>query len=326
MRRVGADRIALRGSEGELSVRVWEHAAPARIVVLSHGYGSIGRYEHVAGALVDRGAVVYGPDHLGHGESDGERVLVKDFERIVDDDSVVELARERHPGLPVVLLAHSMGGMIGARYAQRHGRAGGAGAVGAVEHRVGPVLADWLLLPELPDDPIDVTVLSRDAAVGETYAADPLVGMALEAPDGGGLRAFNETIDDGPGFGAPPVLYIHGEADALVPLALAQPAVERLAGEDFTGRSCPRRGTRRSTSSSASRRSGSWRASPSALRRASRAASGGRRPPSARRSALGLPSAGPRRRSGGRGRRAGPSATLSSAAWTAEICVRTSMQ
>ena len=44
-------------------------------MVIAHGYGEhIGRYEHVAAALVDRGAVVYGPDHLGHGESEGERV------------------------------------------------------------------------------------------------------------------------------------------------------------------------------------------------------------------------------------------------------------
>ena len=47
------------------------------------------------------------------------------------------------------------------------------------------------------------------------------------------MRA-NEAVGEGPGFGALPVLYIHGEADALVPLALAQPAVERLAGDDFT--------------------------------------------------------------------------------------------
>jgi len=51
----GDGRISLAGSEGELSVRVWQHQAPARIVVLAHGYGEhIGRYEHVAAALVRR--------------------------------------------------------------------------------------------------------------------------------------------------------------------------------------------------------------------------------------------------------------------------------
>ena len=32
----------------------------------------MGRYEHVAAAFVDRGAAVYGPDHLGHGEKNAE--------------------------------------------------------------------------------------------------------------------------------------------------------------------------------------------------------------------------------------------------------------
>jgi alpha-beta hydrolase superfamily lysophospholipase len=237
MRRVGADRIALRGSQGELSVRVWEHVAPARIVVLSHGYGEhIGRYEHVAAALVEGGAVVYGPDHLGHGESDGERVLVTDFERVVDDlHSVVELARERHLGLPVVLVAHSMGGMIGARYAQRHGDGLAGLVLSAPSIGVGAVLADWLAAPELPDDPIDVTVLSRDAVVGEAYAADPLVWHGgWKRPTVEAYVRFNETIDAGPGFEGLPVLYVHGEADALVPVALAQPVMQRLRGEDFT--------------------------------------------------------------------------------------------
>ena len=68
------ERISLPGSEGDISVRVWPHHAPARIVVLAHGYGEhIGRYEHVAATLGQHGAAVYGLDHVGHGRSDGER-------------------------------------------------------------------------------------------------------------------------------------------------------------------------------------------------------------------------------------------------------------
>jgi alpha-beta hydrolase superfamily lysophospholipase len=235
------DRVSLTGSEGEISVRVWPHQAPARIVVLAHGYGEhIGRYEHVAAALVERGAVVYGPDHLGHGESEGERVLIGDVEHVVDDlHSVVELARGQHPGLPVALVAHSMGGLIGARYAQRHGDELAGLVLSAPSMGLAPVLAPVLVqLPEgaeLPDEPIDPTVLSRDPSVGEAYANDPLVWhggwkrVTLEA-----FHKANEAVDAGPGFGRLPVLYIHGEVDQLVPRALAQPAVERLKGGDFT--------------------------------------------------------------------------------------------
>jgi alpha-beta hydrolase superfamily lysophospholipase len=233
-------RVSLRGSEGEISVRVWPNESPARLVVLSHGYGEhIGRYEHVAATLVERGAAVYGPDHLGHGESEGERVLIADFDHVVEDlHAVVELAREQHPGLPVVMVAHSMGGLIGALYAQRHGDELAGLVLSAPSIGLAPVLAPVLVqLPEgteLPDEPIDPTVLSRDPSVGEAYANDPLVWhggwkrVTLEA-----FLAANEAVDAGPGFGDLPVLYIHGEVDQLVPMAVAQPAVHRLKGDDF---------------------------------------------------------------------------------------------
>jgi alpha-beta hydrolase superfamily lysophospholipase len=235
----GDDRISLAGSGGQLSVRVWPHPAAGRVVVLSHGYGEhIGRYEHVAAALVDRGAVVYGADHLGHGESEGERVLIGDLDPVVEDlHAVVRLARERHPELAVVLVAHSMGGLIGARYAQLHRDELAGLVLSAPAIGLAPVLADWLAAPELPDDPIDVAVLSRDASVGEAYANDPLVWHGgWKRPTLEAFHRANEAVDAGPGFGDLPVLYIHGEADELVPRALAQPAAERLRGEDYTER------------------------------------------------------------------------------------------
>jgi alpha-beta hydrolase superfamily lysophospholipase len=233
--------------DGRISVCVWPPAAdPDRIVVLAHGYGEhIGRYDHVAAALVDRGAVVLGPDHIGHGESEGERVLIDDFETVVDDlHSVAERAREQNPGVPVVMVGHSMGGLIAARYAQRH-RDGLAGLVlSAPSIGLAAVLSPVLVqLPEgaeLPDDPIDPDVLSRDASVGEAYASDPLVWHGgWKRPT---LEAFlraNEAVDAGPGFGDLPVLYVHGESDQLVPMALARPAVERLRGTDFAERIVP---------------------------------------------------------------------------------------
>lgn len=236
------ERTGLQGSEGALSVRVWPHSAPQRLVVLSHGYGEhMGRYEHVGQALGRAGAAVYGADHAGHGLSEGERVLIADFESVVDDlHLVVALAREEHPGLPVVLVGHSMGGMIATRYAQHHGDELAGLVLSAPSIGLGPVFDHWLGAPELPLDPIDVTTLSRDPAVGEAYAADPLVWhggfkrVTVEA-----YRAICVAIDAGPGFGELPVLYVHGETDVLVPRMFAQPAVERLQGPDFTERIVP---------------------------------------------------------------------------------------
>jgi alpha-beta hydrolase superfamily lysophospholipase len=236
------ERITLTGSEGAVSVRVWRRPDPARTVVLAHGYGEhIGRYEHVADALVRRGAAVYGPDHLGHGRSDGERVLITEFERLVDDvHRVVGLAREDHPALPIVLVGHSMGGLVAIRYAQRHREELAALVVSAPAVGLGPVLEQWLAAPEPPSDPIDVAVLSRDPAVGEAYANDPLVWHGgWKRPTLEAYRRACEAVEEGPGFEDLPVFYLHGAADELVPMALARPVVEGLRGSDFTERIVP---------------------------------------------------------------------------------------
>lgn len=217
---------------GRVQVRSWPAENPARVIVLAHGYGEhIGRYEHVAQGLVARGSTVVGPDHVGHGQSGGEQALVEDFESVVDDlRAVVQDARG---DLPVVLVGHSMGGLIATRYAQRH-REDLAGLVlSGPAIGLGPVIEGWLAAPELPSDPIDVAVLSRDPAVGEAYAADPLVWHGgWKRPTLQAFVAADRTIAEGPTFGDLPLLYVHGSDDELVPLVLARPVVERLAGPD----------------------------------------------------------------------------------------------
>jgi alpha-beta hydrolase superfamily lysophospholipase len=215
---------------GRVQVRRWNAENPQRLVVLVHGYGEhIGRYEHVAKALVERGCEVVGPDHIGHGQSSGEPALVEDFEPIVDDlRAVVEHARGE---LPVVMVGHSMGGLIATRYAQRHGEDLAGLVPSGPAIGIGPVLDSWIENP--PSDPIAGEALSRDPAVGEAYANDPLVYHGGWKP--ATLQAFadaDKAIAAGPDFGALPLLYVHGAEDPLVPVDLARPVVERLAGPD----------------------------------------------------------------------------------------------
>src|SRR3954469_24939288 len=113
----------LEGHAGSLYVRAWERDDPSHLVVIAHGYGEhIGRYEHVGEYFRENGASVYGLDHVGHGRSAGERVLIVDFDLVVDDlHRLVTKACSEHTRLPVVLVGHSMGGLIATRYAQTHG-------------------------------------------------------------------------------------------------------------------------------------------------------------------------------------------------------------
>ena len=102
------------------------------------------------------------------------------------------------------------------------------------------MIREWLAVRELPNDPIDVAVLSRDPAVGEAYANDPLVYHGgWKRPTLQAFMAADAAIEAGGGFGDLPTYYVHGEADELVPMAVARPFVERLAGSDFTERIVP---------------------------------------------------------------------------------------
>ena len=150
---------------------------PRFITLLAHGYGEhAGRYEHVAAMLVGLGAVVYAPDHLGHGRSSGERALVDDIETLVTDlHAVADRARADHPGLPVVLVGHSMGGLIAARFAQRYLDELAALVLSGPVVGGNPAFEMLLEMDPIPDIPIDPAILSRDPAVGAAYAADPLV-------------------------------------------------------------------------------------------------------------------------------------------------------
>src|SRR3954452_20284935 len=162
----------IAGTRGRIVVHRWDVDEPRYIALLSHGYGEHARrYDHVAERLNAGGAAVYAPDHFGHGRSDGERALAEDLEGAVEDlHLVAERAAADHPGLPVALIGHSMGGLIAARYGQRF--RGELAALVLSGPAVGgnPEIEALAQMDPIPDVPIDPAVLSRDPAVGEAYA------------------------------------------------------------------------------------------------------------------------------------------------------------
>lgn len=229
----------LAGTHGPLTVREWPHDRPRYVALLVHGYGEhVGRYEELAGVLVGHGAAVFGPDHTGHGKSVGERVLIEDFEDVVTDvHAVADLARDAHPGVPLVMVGHSMGGLIAARFAQRYGTELAALVLS------GPVIGAWelpgalLALDEIPDTPISPASLSRDPAVGAAYQADPLVWHGpMKRPTVDAFARTLETVSRSGGVGPLPLLWLHGDDDRLVPLAGSRVGVEELRGGKCTER------------------------------------------------------------------------------------------
>lgn len=233
---------AIQGTRGSLHLYRWDTDSPQFTVILVHGYGEhAGRYAHVAEALAGAGGAVYAADHLGHGRSAGESALVEDLEDIVaDTGQVIVIARDEHPGLPVVLLGHSLGGIVATRFAQEHGDRLAALVLSGPAIGGNPDLLGLLTLPELPDVPIDPSWLARDPEVGQRYLEDPLVWHGpFKRPTLEALVASIDRVASGGDLGSLPTLWIHGEEDPLAPLAHAREAVERIRGTRLEERVYP---------------------------------------------------------------------------------------
>jgi alpha-beta hydrolase superfamily lysophospholipase len=231
------------GAEGNVVYHSWQPEGDVRgVLLLVHGYAEHGaRYAHVAVALNERGFAVYAEDHLGHGRSDGDRALITDFERVVDDlHTLADIARVEHPGSPLAMAGHSMGGLLTARFAERYpAELAGVAFLGAV-------LGDWqwargiLSLPEIPYQEAEYSGMSRDPETVRHYTEDPLVyhgqyKRPLLESEIVALDRFNAEIDRV----TMPVLFLHGSADPYVPYQDSLHAIERMASEDKTMRVYP---------------------------------------------------------------------------------------
>jgi alpha-beta hydrolase superfamily lysophospholipase len=177
-----------------LVTQVWPARGDAArgLVVIVHGLGEhCRRYEHVARRLNEDGFDVVGYDHRGHGHSPGPRGgIPADDSLCADLGRVLRAARTAFPG-PVVLLGHSLGGLIAGRYVAEGLAAKPAAWWQPVDALVmtspaldpGANALQKLLLatvaPMLPNlavnNGLKVDWVSRSEAVVKAYADDPLV-------------------------------------------------------------------------------------------------------------------------------------------------------
>jgi alpha-beta hydrolase superfamily lysophospholipase len=231
----------LKASHGDYQVHIWENPHARYVALIAHGLGEHARrYDHVAEALVADGAAVYAPDHYGHGRSAGERALVEDIEAYVDDlHLVAERARAQHPGVALVLVGHSLGGMIATRYAQRYMSELAALVLSAPVIGANPAFEALLSMDPIPEIALDPATLSRDRAVGDAYAADELVYHGpLHRTTLQTIFAAVEAIGNGPKLELP-TLWLHGEEDALAPYEVTRDAMQRIRTEQVLEKSYP---------------------------------------------------------------------------------------
>lgn len=190
----------------------WEPAGPPRgIVQLTHGMGEhVRRYAPLAGALTGAGLLVVGQDHRGHGstaasDADLGQVGAAGWGELVSDIAVLSgLVGAEHPGLPLVLVGHSMGSFAVQQHLLDHSHDVAAAVL------TGSSLLD-VLEPALDlDAPLDLSAfnapfapartdfdwLSRDEAQVDAYVADPRCGFGLDPAGGKAMFTAARAVAD----------------------------------------------------------------------------------------------------------------------------------
>ena len=211
--------------------RRWETPGAKAAILIVHGIGEhSGRYVHVGDFLAARGFDVLAYDNVGFGQSEGPQAFVASFDYYTDDVQAL-LAERKELGVPVVLLGHSLGGLIAATY--------------LVDDRPQPdlaILSSPALEAEVPKwqryaapiigrffpklfipNKIDGAVLSRDVAVQEGYLNDPLVIAGSTASLGRAIFATMPVTAAAIGKIQIPTYVLHGEDDELVPAKFSEP-------------------------------------------------------------------------------------------------------
>ncbi|MES3002834.1 MAG: lysophospholipase [Pseudomonadota bacterium] len=197
------------------------------VVLLVHGLGEhAGRYDHLARRLNSWGFAVRGYDQYGHGESDGVRGALPVPTRFTDDlaDVMQSTKARMENGLPLIVLGHSMGGLVAALLLALHKVPVDGLVLSSPALDAGLSAFQKLMLATLPriapnlsvGNGLDPDFISHDPDVVAAYRADPRVHDRIS----GRLARF--IADSGPRVieraskWRVPTLLMYAGADKLV--------------------------------------------------------------------------------------------------------------
>jgi alpha-beta hydrolase superfamily lysophospholipase len=210
----------------------------ARLLIV-HGLAEhSGRYEQVGQRFASAGIETHALDLRGFGGSGGPRASLERWSQLHDDLEQRLLAlRATAPEVPLILYGHSLGGLVALGYVL-DGRARPDLLVLSAPS-ISAALPAWqIALVQILGrvapamriaNRFDPSVLSKDPAVSQAYATDPLNVHHTTA--GFGLLALAEVrrVADALDRLTVPTLVIHGGEDRLVPTASSEP-LKRCSG------------------------------------------------------------------------------------------------
>lgn len=226
---------------------------PLFILQIIHGMTEyMARYDDFACSMAQKGVLVVGEDHLGHGcsvkkggvygyfcEQDPATVVVRDSHRLK------KMIQEKYPGIPYAILGHSLGSYILRNYLCRYGTGIQAAIIMGTGMPSKPLLAAGKAVAALqklflgdkhPSRLLDKMTfgtynnrikdnrtpndwLTRDEAIVDAYNKDPLCGFTFTV---NGFRTCfelisrlhkKENLDKMPK--ELPVLFLSGEEDPV---------------------------------------------------------------------------------------------------------------
>jgi alpha-beta hydrolase superfamily lysophospholipase len=231
----------------ELYCQSWlPDSATRAAILIVHGLGEhSGRYVNVINALVPLGYAIYGFDFRGHGRSPGQRGHINSWSEYLDDISAyLKLVHANHPGAPVFLYGHSLGGSITLSYiAERpqglHGAIASAPAIEQI-NVASPVtvMMARILSGVYPSMSFKISIitsdLTRDPAVIQATDADPLIHRVASARFGAEALKHNALLEAHPERVTVPVLFLHGEDDHIVSINGTRRVYESAGSKDKT--------------------------------------------------------------------------------------------
>lgn len=221
--------------------RHWPVAEAQRVVVLVHGLGEhSGRYEELAEFFNARATAVVALDHKGHGLSPGVRCHVDKFSDFLEPLSrLCSEAEQLYPGVPKVLLGHSLGGLISAAFLLEHQNLFESAVLSGPALGIDPLPPIWqqkvtkvisALLPKLGVMQLDAGQISRSADVVAAYQADPLVHNGkISARLVTELFATLALVSEKAATITLPIKVFHGESDVMTSPKLSQAFVGKVS-------------------------------------------------------------------------------------------------
>ena len=213
----------------DLFAQGWEPTIvqPKAVICLVHGLGEhTSRYEHVAESFAKDGYIMLGSDLRGHGRSGGPRGHISSIEDFMQDiDLLLQQARTRYPGLPLILYGHSLGGIQVLHYGLLRKPdvkgviATSSGLRTALENQPAKIMAAKVLGSLIPavslPSGLDANAISRTREVVETYKNDPLVHDKVSLGFGKVMLGVTKWTLEHAGEFSLPLLLMHGKADTI---------------------------------------------------------------------------------------------------------------